>query len=104
MSYAVTVRVRMPIEAYDTTHAEILKEAPSDGADGLIVHVARAVPDGFEVFEVWQSREHAEKFNREVVFPAMQRLGIENDGDEPQIEEFEPHVVLVPLPNSSEAG
>lgn len=104
MAYAITVRVRMPIEAYDTTHAEVLKQAPSDDAGGLILHVARAVPEGFEVFEVWESREHAEKFNREVVFPAMERLGIDSTGDEAQIEEFEPHTVLVPQPYSLEAG
>jgi serine/threonine protein kinase HipA of HipAB toxin-antitoxin module len=104
MTYAVTVRVRNPIEAYDTTHAEVLKAAGSDGADGLILHVARALPEGFEVFEVWESREHAEKFNREVVFPAMERAGVENTGPEPQVEEFQPRTVLVPQPYSSEAG
>lgn len=103
MTYAVTVRVRMPIEVYDTTHAEVMKAAPNDDG-GLIVHVARALPDGFEVFEVWESREHAERFNREVVFPAMQRLGIGNPEDEPQVEEFEPHTVLVPQPYVFESG
>jgi quinol monooxygenase YgiN len=109
MTYAVTVRVQMPIEVYDTTHAEVLKGASSEGADGLIVHVARALPGAFEVFEVWESREHAERFNREVVFPAMERLGIDSTGNEPEVEEFEPHTVLVPqayVPQSrpAEAG
>jgi hypothetical protein len=95
----------MPIEAYDSTHAEVLKATPSEGADGLIVHVARALPEGFEVFEVWESREHAERFNREVVFPAMQRLGFDHTaGDEPQVEEFEPHTVLAPQPYVFETG
>jgi hypothetical protein len=104
MTYALTVRVRKPIEVYDTTHAEVLKAAGSDAADGLILHVARALPDGFEVFEVWESREHADRFNREVVFPAMERVGVDNSGPEPQVEEFEPRTVLVPQPYSSEAG
>jgi hypothetical protein len=94
MSYAFTVRVPMPIEVYDASHAEILRAAGDGPVDGMVLHLARTVADGFEILEIWQSREQADRFNREVVAPALERLGVPMDGPEPQMEEFEPRVVM----------
>jgi hypothetical protein len=104
MTYAFTVRVRQPVEVYDASHAEVLKVAGDQGADGLILHLARAVEDGFEVLEIWQSREQADRFNREVVGPAMARAGVPTDGPQPAVEEFEPRVLMVLQAYSSEAA
>src|SRR5919202_798934 len=52
--YGVLSRVPAPIEAYDASHAEIGRRSQGK-ADGLLVHVGRATPDGFEVLEVWES-------------------------------------------------
>ncbi len=38
---------------------------------GAIVHLAAESPDGIEVCEVWQTREAAEGFVREVLTPAL---------------------------------
>src|SRR5690242_77112 len=103
MTYAFTVRVPLPVEVYDASHAEIMKGAGKQGADGLIVHMARELPDGFEVLEIWQSREHADRFNRDVVGPALDRLGLSNP-PEPQLTEWEPRVVMALQEYHSEAA
>ena len=103
MTYAFTVRVPLPIEVYEASHAEILRGAGEGGADGLIVHMARALPDGFEVLEIWHSREQADRFNQEVVGPALQRLGL-SDPPQPELTEFEPRVVMARRVYDSEAA
>ena len=48
--YGVTTTVLAPVEMYDGMHAEMTRRnGPS--VDGLLVHVGRATPDGFEVLE-----------------------------------------------------
>jgi hypothetical protein len=68
--YGVLSRVPAPVELYDAAHAEIHRRG-GDKPEGLLVHVGRATTDGFEVLEVWESREHFERFNRDVVGPSM---------------------------------
>jgi hypothetical protein len=71
--YGQLSRVQAPIEAYDAMHAEIGRRAGVK-AEGLLVHVGRATADGFEVLEVWESREHFERYMREVILPVMADL------------------------------
>jgi hypothetical protein len=71
--YGVLSRVPAPVEMYDALHAEVLRRGEGQG-DGLLFHVARATDDGFEIVEVWESREHFERFNRDVVGPVMADL------------------------------
>lgn len=101
MPHGAIVRVTAPIDAYDTVHAELMKTAGDVQGTGLISHVARATPDGFEVIEIWETKQQADAFNRDVVGPAMQRLGVA-DGPEPEVIEFEPHVVMAVQVHSSE--
>jgi hypothetical protein len=94
MTYGVIVRVSAPIEAYDASHAEVMKAAGDSTGTGLISHVARQTADGFEITEIWESKEQADDFNRAVVWPAMQRVGVPEGGPEPEVIEFEPRVVM----------
>jgi hypothetical protein len=94
MTYATIVRVQAPIQAYDATHAEIVKATGDQMEAGFILHIARATDDGFEIIEVWESKEQADAFNDEVVRPAMQRSGAPQDAPEPEVVEFEPRVVM----------
>lgn len=64
--YGVLSKIQAPVEAYDAVHAEVRRIA-GDAPDGLLTHVGRATADGFEVLEVWQSREQFERFQREVM-------------------------------------
>jgi hypothetical protein len=71
--YGVLSRVPAPVEMYDAVHAGVLHRGEGK-VDGLLVHVGRACDDGFEVLEVWESREHFERYNRDVVGPVMAEL------------------------------
>jgi hypothetical protein len=97
MAYGVITRIPAPIEAYDASSAEMAKSEGKLEPDGLILHVARATDDGFELIEVWQSKEHSDKFNDGVVRPALVRLGVSMspDGPMPQIVEFDASRVIV---------
>ena len=95
--YGVITTVPAPVEMYDGMHAE-MKRQTGTSVDGCLVHVARATPDGFEVLEVWESKEHYDRANADIVFPLMRKLA----GDQPappveQITEaFEVHGLVIP--------
>jgi hypothetical protein len=45
----------------------------------LLVHIGRATTDGFQVLEVWESKEHYDRANTDILFPLMRELA----GDQP---------------------
>jgi hypothetical protein len=68
---------------YDAVAAALdLKEAP----DGLLIHTAGFDRDAgvFRIFDVWESREHGEKFLNEKLMPIVERMAGEaaQRGDE----------------------
>lgn len=71
--YGVTSLMRAPVETYQGMHAELIKRAGT-AIDGLLVHIGRAHPDGFEVLEIWESEEQYDRANVEIVFPLMREL------------------------------
>lgn len=78
------------VEMYDALHAEIARR--SGGAvEGLLVHVGRPTAGGFQVLEVWESREHFAHYNEKVVLPTVADMSAGQPGAAPQqnIEEFE---------------
>jgi hypothetical protein len=46
-----------------------------------LVHVGRATTYGFAVLEVWESREHCDRANTDILFPLMRELA----GDQPSL-------------------
>jgi hypothetical protein len=72
--YGVTTTFPAPVEMYDRMHAEMIKRAGTS-VDGLLVHVGRATTDGFQTVQVWESKEHYDRANTDVVFPLMRELG-----------------------------
>ena len=76
--YGVVTTVAAPAEMYDGMHAEMIRRSGAR-LDGVLLHVARSTDDGFEVLEVWESEEHYDRANREIVFPLMRELA----GDQP---------------------
>ncbi|MGY1820916.1 hypothetical protein [Geodermatophilus sp. SYSU D00079] len=74
MTWGVIVDVPAPAEVYDAVHAELLQRTGGT-AEGLLVHLARATDTGFQVVEVWESREDAERYEREVVGAVVSALG-----------------------------
>jgi hypothetical protein len=69
-------------DIYDQVRAHLgLMEAPAGG----IVHVAGPSPNGgWRVIEVWESEEHAHRFFRERLGPALQAVGVAGPPPQPQ--------------------
>ena len=76
--YGIITTVLAPVEVYDGMHAEVLKRT-GNTVDGLLVHVGRATTDGFQVLEVWESKEQYDRVNTDILFPLMRELA----GDQP---------------------
>lgn len=64
MAIGVTTTVPGPIEMYDSLHAAMLSH-PMPPDAGLITHATRQTADGFQVIEVWESKESFERFMRD---------------------------------------
>ena len=96
MAYGFVMDVPAPIEFYDALHAEIAR-LTTGGVDGMLVHVGRATSGGFQVTEIWESKELCDRFNQEIVGPALARLsGGQPPPEHPAIQEFEPRGLIVP--------
>jgi hypothetical protein len=72
--YGVITTVPAPVEMYDEIHRRV-----GATVDGLLVHVGRATTDGFQTLEVWESKEHYDCANTDIVVPLMRELA----GDQP---------------------
>jgi hypothetical protein len=99
--YGVITTVPAPVEMYDAVHAEMLRRAGTS-VDGLLVHIGRATADGFQTLEVWESEEHYDRANSDIVLPVLRKLA--GDRSLPSIEAtaeqtteaFEVHGLVVP--------
>ena len=100
MTYGFVMDVPAPIEFYDALHAAVLHRVGD--VDGLLVHVARQTPGGFQVTEVWESKELCERYTAEVVNPTVAELsGGQPPPTAPDMEEFEPRGLVVPAAHVS---
>jgi heme-degrading monooxygenase HmoA len=73
---AVTMDLRMPSEAeklYDPLNRE-LGVGKDKLPEGLIHHFATRTKDGFNIFEVWDSREAFDRFANDRLLPALKKL------------------------------
>jgi hypothetical protein len=62
--------------------------------DGLIVHTAGTTDGGgFRIFDVWETREHMERFMRERLMPAVQQVA-GPDAAPPSTEVYELYSLL----------
>lgn len=97
--YAHVVDVPVPADVYDATHAELL-ERTAGQLEGLLVHVARATDDGFQVLEVWTDRAAYERAEREILVPVLlEHLGAGPDAGSPPplaAEEFAVRGLVLP--------
>jgi hypothetical protein len=95
MTYGFVMDVPAPIALYDALHAELGRRDTGVGR-GMLLHLGRATPTGFQVIEVWESKEQCERFTAEVVGPALAQLSGGQPPMEPAMEEFEPRGLIVP--------
>lgn len=96
MTYGLIVDIPAPVEVYDRVHAAMTARADGDG-HGLLVHIGRPTPTGFQVIEVWESRETYERATAALVGPLVAELGEAlPPPDRQAVEEFDVHGLVVP--------
>jgi hypothetical protein len=61
-------------------------KGPTEPLDGLIIHTAGATADGWRIFDVWETQEAFERFNNEIIMPAIE--GMDTPDIPPQIYEL----------------
>jgi hypothetical protein len=61
--------------------------ASVDAPDGLLMHTAGPSEDGWYVYDVWQSKEHFDRFVHDRLMPALQEMGAP-PGEPPQTYEI----------------
>jgi hypothetical protein len=73
MAVAMFMTLRVSVPTYD----RLLQSLDWDVSPpiGEIVHLAAETPDGIEVCEVWQTRDAAEGFVRDVLVPTLAQMG-----------------------------
>ena len=75
-------------EQYDEVDAKMTEKMGTDAPEGVHLHVAVTTDEGFRVIEVWDSVEHADRFDEEAgLSEAMQEAQV----PEPNISEFQVH-------------
>jgi hypothetical protein len=95
--YGCTLHVPEPIEVYLAVHQAVLDVAEEEGGgDGLVLHLAYPTDRGFDVIEVWESKEQYDAFNRDVFPKAVARAGLPMEGPAPEPVEFSPAGVMIP--------
>ena len=102
--YGYTMHIPAPAEAYRAMHKAVLEVIGEDGGgDGLILHLALETDQGFDLTEVWESKEQLDAFNKTVFPKAMTRAGVSMEGPPPKTVEFDPIGVMTPGPFTSDA-
>lgn len=95
--YGYTRHFPAPIEVYEAMHKAVLAVTEEDGgSDGLILHLAYPTDQGFDLTEVWESKEDLDTFNRDVLPKAMARSGLPMNAPPPDPVEFAPAAVMTP--------
>ncbi|MGY1697541.1 hypothetical protein ACI780_21800 [Geodermatophilus sp. SYSU D00814] len=95
MTLGVITDVSAPVELYDVLHAAILQRS-DPATDGLLLHLARPTADGFQVIDVWESREAQERRNREVILPALAEVLGDQAPPPSVVTEFEVRGLVLP--------
>lgn len=72
---------------------DITDKLRSDGnvePDGLLVHTAGFDGDTFRILEVWESKDHQERFLQEILMPAINSTA-DQGASEPDTRDYELH-------------
>lgn len=95
--YGYTLHFSAPIDTYRKMHKAVLEVIEEDGGgEGLLLHFAHPTDRGFDLTEIWESKEYLDAFNRTVIPKAMSRADLPVAGPEPELSEFTPVVVMTP--------
>lgn len=89
MGYATVMDFDVDLD----THRKIIDAAGDGPIPGLIVHTAGTTEAGIRSIDVWESKEHSDRFFAERLMPAMASLDIPG-GPPLRFEELDAPVVL----------
>jgi hypothetical protein len=95
MTYGFVMDVPAPIEAYEAMHAEITRRTTGP-VEGLLLHLGRATARGFQIVELWESKEQYLRYDAELVQPVVAEMAAGQPPVEPTVEEFEPRGLILP--------
>ena len=100
MPYGVITSLSAPIEVYDQIHSQVIGNA-AIAIEGLLLHIGRPSPAGFEVVEVWESRAHYDRYQRELMASLADNsgAGMPPSMPAPTTEEFEVRGLVIPQGN-----
>ncbi len=100
MPYGVVTSLSAPIEVYDQIHTQVIGKAAL-AIEGLLLHIGRPSPAGFEVTEVWKSRTHYDRYQRELMASLADSSGAGTPPSMPvpTTEEFEVRGLVIPEGN-----
>jgi hypothetical protein len=79
---------------YDAVNAKI--DMGANPPAGLIVHTAGEVDGQWQVVDVWETREDAERFDNERLIPAITEVAGPGGPRGPQMTVYEAHNVVSP--------
>ncbi|GAA3702842.1 hypothetical protein GCM10022204_19970 [Microlunatus aurantiacus] len=94
MYYGVITSVGESITSYDRLHAALM-ERTGDDLTGMLLHVGRETDEGFQVIEVWETKEQFDRCNREIIWPLAAELFGPEPSAPPTFEEFEPRGLVL---------
>jgi hypothetical protein len=94
LAYLRIVRPQISADLYDAITQNI--EVTSNHPRGLIMHAAGEADGVWHIVEVWDAEHYAERFDREVLVPAIEAAyGQRPPGDAPSVG-FELHQLVTP--------
>jgi hypothetical protein len=79
------------LEQYDQAIEKFGFKTGGPGAPGGLFHWVTPTDDGFRVIDVWESREHFDRFVQETAIPALGEAGVPQ---EPEVTFYEVHNYL----------
>jgi hypothetical protein len=85
------VRILSPREVTYDIYKQVSETLDTEGnpPDGLIVHTASEVDGKLKIVDVWESQEHAERFGRERLGPAIMEVAGDQVGGPPEPDQIE---------------
>jgi hypothetical protein len=95
---AVLKIIQPPVtkEVYDAVSAKV--DTQGDPPDGLILHSAGEADGKWQIIEVWESEEHADRFADERLAPAITEIAGDNAPNraEAEVASYELHSLITP--------
>jgi hypothetical protein len=76
---------------YDAIHERIMQSGP---IEGFLLHTAGFTGRGFRIFEVWETREHFDRFVEERFMPILKEVAAA-ESRQPEQTVYELHELIV---------